>query len=184
VPSSTWRAGNRVVVCRGACIVGQRARFARPERQTRLGAVERLDLLVERQHQAMRRRIEVEPDTGLELGGERGIARAFEGADAVRLQVMRPPDPLHRAQRDTCSRAIARPVEWVASPGGSLQVSATTWRTTASPRGALPGLRVASGRRPSTPAGRAAAASATSPAGQPRRAGRPPRRSAGRPMRG
>jgi hypothetical protein len=48
--------------------------------------------------------------------------------------------------------AIARPVQWVAAPGGSAQVSVTTRRTTASPRGALPGLRLASRRRPSTPA--------------------------------
>ena len=40
--------------------------------------------------------------------------------------------------------AIARPVHWVASPGGSAQVSATTRRTVGAANGALPGLRVAS----------------------------------------
>ena len=48
--------------------------------------------------------------------------------------------------------AIARPVHCVAPPGGSAQVSVTTWRTTASPKGALPGLRAASRSKPSTPA--------------------------------
>ena len=48
--------------------------------------------------------------------------------------------------------AIARPVQWVASPGGSAQVSATTRRTLFSGIGALPGLRVLSRNSPSTPA--------------------------------
>ena len=46
-----------------------------------------------------RRRIDVQADDVLELGGERGIVRPLEAADAVRLQVVRRPDPLHRAQR-------------------------------------------------------------------------------------
>ena len=48
--------------------------------------------------------------------------------------------------------AIARPVQCVAAPDGSLQVSATTRRTLSSGVGALPGLRVASCSSPSTPA--------------------------------
>jgi hypothetical protein len=32
------------------------------------------------------------------------------------------------------------PVQWIASPGGSAQVSVTTRRTVWSPQGALPGL--------------------------------------------
>jgi hypothetical protein len=37
------------------------------------------------------------------------------------LQTVRRPDPLHGAQRDARRLgAIARPVQWVASPGGSL----------------------------------------------------------------
>src|SRR5919106_481792 len=72
-------------------IVGHGARFAGLERQARLGGVGGLDLalLVERQHQAVRRRIEIEPDDRFELGGEVGIARALEGADAVRLHLER-----------------------------------------------------------------------------------------------
>ena len=73
--------------------------------------------------------------------------------------------------------AIARPVHCVASPGCSVQVSATTWRTVASPGGALPGLRAASRNRPSTPGFREAPLPAPHrrPAdpGAPRHLGRP-----------
>jgi hypothetical protein len=46
------------------------------------------------------RSIDVQADDGLELGGEIGIGRALEGPDAVQLEIMRGPDPLHRAQGD------------------------------------------------------------------------------------
>jgi hypothetical protein len=48
--------------------------------------------------------------------------------------------------------AIIRPVQWVASPGGSAQVSATTCCTLALSSDALPGFLVLSRSRPSTPA--------------------------------
>jgi hypothetical protein len=48
--------------------------------------------------------------------------------------------------------AMARPVQWVGSPGGSAQVSAISCWTTSGGTGALPGLRVASRKRPSAPA--------------------------------
>src|SRR5687767_7181243 len=47
--------------------------------------------------------------------------------------------------------AIARPVQWVASPGGSAQVIATTRATVASGNGGVPGGRVLSRSRPLTP---------------------------------
>ena len=47
--------------------------------------------------------------------------------------------------------AIARPVQCVASCGGSAQVSATTRATVSAAIGGLPGLRVLSRSRPSTP---------------------------------
>jgi peptide/nickel transport system permease protein len=82
--------------------MGHRAGLARLERQSGLGAVERLDLglLVDRQHHGMLGRIDIQADDVLELGGELGIARAFEGPDAVRLEVVSLPDALHRAQRN------------------------------------------------------------------------------------
>ena len=47
--------------------------------------------------------------------------------------------------------AIARPVQWVAGCGGSVQVSATTRAVASAAIGVLPGLRVLSRSRPSTP---------------------------------
>ena len=47
--------------------------------------------------------------------------------------------------------AMARPVQWVASPGGLAQVIATTCATVSAAIGALPGLRVLSRSRPPTP---------------------------------
>src|SRR5689334_21677638 len=47
--------------------------------------------------------------------------------------------------------AIARPVQWVAWCDGSVQVSATTCAVVSAATGALPGLRVLSRSKPSTP---------------------------------
>jgi hypothetical protein len=76
----------------------------------------------------------------------------FESADAMRLQLVRLPDALHRAQRNAVALAIARPVQWVAWCRGAVQVSATTRAVVSAAIGALPGLRVLSRSRPSTPA--------------------------------
>ena len=117
------------------------------------GAIHTWRLLVDREHDRMLGRVDVQADDVLELGGEVGIVRALEGADAVRLQVVRRPDPLHRAQGD------AR-VSWP-SPGRSSGSPRRAARRRsapppgarlASPKGALPGLRVASRNSPSTPA--------------------------------
>jgi hypothetical protein len=56
-----------------------------------------LAFLVEREHHGMRRRIDIEPDDVSQLGGKAGIARALEGAQSMRLQLVSPPDALHRA---------------------------------------------------------------------------------------
>jgi hypothetical protein len=86
------------------------------DRQSRLGAVECLDLafLVEREHHGIGRRIEIKADDVGELGLEAGIARPLEGPQRMRLQVVRPPDALHRATKSPIALAIARPVQWVA----------------------------------------------------------------------
>lgn len=47
--------------------------------------------------------------------------------------------------------AMARPVQWVTSPGGSAQVSATILATLDRGTGGLPGLRLPSRRSRSTP---------------------------------
>ena len=68
----------------------------------RLGAVEGLDLrfLVDRQHRRMGGRIDIEPDNVGRASRQSRVAGALEGAQPVRLQPVRPPDALHRAQRD------------------------------------------------------------------------------------
>ena len=47
--------------------------------------------------------------------------------------------------------AIIRPVQWVASPGGSSRVSSTTRSTIAGGSGGVPGFLVLSRSRPATP---------------------------------
>jgi hypothetical protein len=71
-------------------------------RQAGLGPVKRLNLrlFVDREHDRVLGRIDVQPDDVRALGGKVGIARALEGADAVRLQVVGLPDTLHRTQGD------------------------------------------------------------------------------------
>ena len=93
-----------------------------------LGAVERLDLalLVNRQHQGMGRRVEVEPDDVGQLGGKAGIARALEGAHPVRLELVLAPDARTEPSEMPTALAIARPVQWIAWCGGSVQVNSTT----------------------------------------------------------
>jgi hypothetical protein len=95
-------------------IVGNGLTMPRPDRPSRLGAVERLDLalFVEREHHSVGRRIDprVRPVTGPragsepndigELGGKAGITQALEGTQTMR-QVVGLPDALHRTQRDT-----------------------------------------------------------------------------------
>ena len=81
------------------------------DRQPRLRPVERLDLglLVDREHQTVRRRIEVEADHVAQLGRERRIGRQLEAPHPVRLEAVRRPDALHRAQRYAAGRRHRAP---------------------------------------------------------------------------
>src|SRR5690349_6123081 len=106
VPSSTLSAANSVVVpplSRGQAvplvIMRHRLATAGLDRQSGLGAVERLDLalLVNRQPHRMGRRVDIKPNDVAQLGGKTRIPRALEGAQPVRLQFVLPPDALHRA---------------------------------------------------------------------------------------
>ena len=112
-------------------------------RQAGLGAVERLDLalLVDRQHQAMRRRVEIEPDHVAQFGSNGGIVRQRETPNPVRLQTMGGANCCTERSEMPLAAAIARPVQWVASPGGSASVSSTTRSTAAAGNGGSPGLR-------------------------------------------
>ena len=87
-------------------VMGHRTGAALLHRQAGLGAVERLDLgfLVDRQHKAVGRRVEIEPDDIAELGGEGRVLGQLEATHPMRLEPVRGPDPLHRAQGDAGRR--------------------------------------------------------------------------------
>ena len=157
-PSRTLSAANSVVVPPAFqavtdVIVGHRPGPALFHRQAGLGAVKRLDLrlLVNRQHQTVCGRVEIEPDHVAQLGGKRRVLRQLEVAHPMRLQPVRRPDPLHRAQRDAARRRHRPAGPVVASPGGSANVSSTTRSTSADGNGGSPGFRVLSWSRPATP---------------------------------
>jgi len=77
-------------------------------------------------------RAHVKADDILDLLGEGGVLGALEGAPAG-------------------GWAMARPAQWVTSPGGSAQVSARTLATMAVGVGGFPGLRLPSRKSLSTP---------------------------------
>ena len=87
-------------------VVGHRTGAALLHRQAGLGPVQRLDLglFVDRQHEAVGRRVEIEPDDIPELGGERRVLGQLEAPHPMRLEPVRGPDPLHRAQGDAGRR--------------------------------------------------------------------------------
>ena len=118
MPSRTLSAANRVVVPCPDIIVGHCSGSALLHRQAWLGAVERLNLrfLIDRQHEAVGRRVEIEPHHVAQLGGKGRILGQFEAPHAMRLQAVRRPDPLHRAQRhaDGCGHRPAGPMRRLA----------------------------------------------------------------------
>src|ERR1035437_9723395 len=105
-------------------VVGHGSAAPLLEWQPRLRTVQRLDpaFLVGAQHDGVFRRIEIEPNDGLQFLGELGIVTQLEGARQVRLQAMLMPDPPHTFFTDArCLRHGARaPVSRVIRrlPGG------------------------------------------------------------------
>ena len=83
-------------------VVGHRAGAALLQRQAGLGAVERLDLalLVDREHDGVRRRVDVEPDHVAQLRDELRIVRELELPHPVRLEPVGAPDALDRTDAD------------------------------------------------------------------------------------
>ena len=81
-------------------VVRQRPAATLLHRQSRLGAVERLDLrlLINRQHQRVLALIDIEADDIQHLGGELRVSRQLEGTDPVRFEAMRRPDALWQAR--------------------------------------------------------------------------------------
>ena len=79
-------------------VVGQRPGSARLQRPPRLRSLQGLNLalLINTNHEGLVRRIHVQPHDIGQLLDERGIGRQREGADTMRLQAMRDPDPMDR----------------------------------------------------------------------------------------
>ena len=131
-------------------IMGHGAGAPLLQRQPRLSAVEGLDLrfLVDRQHDGMGRRINVEPDHVAQFGDELGVGREFELTVAVRLQSVRFPNAPHRTGADA-----TRSRHHVGGPVGGLARRRAERRSRAepSPPAAAPGGLVLSRRSPSTP---------------------------------
>src|SRR5580704_3766664 len=77
-----------------SAVMRHRPAAALLHRQPRLGAVKGLDLalFIDRQHQSLVGRIEVEADDILDLGDEVRIARELEGFRQMRLEPVRSPD--------------------------------------------------------------------------------------------
>ncbi len=77
-------------------VVGHRAGAALLHRQAGLGAVEGLDLrlLIDREHDGMGGRIDIEPDNIAQLVDELRVIGELELLDPVRLETMRAPDAL------------------------------------------------------------------------------------------
>lgn len=106
------------------------------ERQAGLDAVERLDLalLVNREHDGMRGRVDIKPDHVEELRGELGVVGGLELAVAMRLKAVGSPDA-PSGRRSSGSHSVRR----------------TTRSATSDPSGLIREGRVLSRSRPSTP---------------------------------
>jgi hypothetical protein len=83
-------------------VVGHCASPPLLHRQPGLGSVERLDLrfLVDREHDRVRRWVDVKANDLAQLGDEFRVLRELEPTHPVRLQAVRLPDPLHRGNAD------------------------------------------------------------------------------------
>src|SRR5206468_6757565 len=134
-------------------VVGHRPGAARLHRQSRLAAVERLDLalLVGREDDRMGGRLDVEADDILELLGELRVVRQFEHSDAVRREWWASRMRCTERKLTPAAFASIRPVQWVASPVGGPSARSTTRCTVAAGSGFLPGLRVLSRVSPAIP---------------------------------
>ena len=121
-------------------IVGHGLTTPRLDRQSRLGAIERLDLP------------RLSPGRAPRRGPvDRHKARQHRPASQQSCWCACQMRCTERSEMPTAF-AMARPVQWVAWCGGVVQVSATTRAVVCAAIGVLPGLRVLSRNRPSTPA--------------------------------
>ena len=93
LPLAMSRAANRVVVPCRMVIVGDALNIAKPERQNRLRAFQRLNLalLVDAQHDSVIGRIEVEANDVPDLVNQQRISRGLEALGAMRLNAEQRP---------------------------------------------------------------------------------------------
>ena len=142
---------------RAAC-TGHRAGAALLQQQSRLRAIERLDLtlLVDRKHQRLVRRIEVEPDNVLNLFTKPRVIGELEAARQVRLQPVRRArlNALHArmAEADRRGHFAQRPVR--APRRLFVERHVDDASTVAASRGGLRPGRVASRSSPAMPRAR------------------------------
>jgi hypothetical protein len=129
-------------------LVGHRAGATFFHRQAGLGTVEGLDLrlLIDRKHNGVGGRIDIEPDNIAQLVDK---LRVVELLDPVRPETIRAPDALDR----TCTEANRfrhhGGGQWVASAGGSAWVNISTRLAISDPSGGMREGRVLSRSRPS-----------------------------------
>ena len=134
-------------------VVGHCAGASFLQRQSRLGAIERLDLalFVDREHQRLVRRIEVKADNVLNFFTEFWVIGELEAARQMRLE------PMRRQMRCTLewlrrtALASLRADQCVARGGFWLSVMATTRSIAPASKGGLRPGRVASRSSPATP---------------------------------
>src|SRR5258708_3934924 len=83
-------------------VVGHRSGAARLHRQPRLAAIARLDLalLIDRENDRMGGRIDIEADDVAQLVDKLRVGGELELFHSMRLQSMRPPDPLDGTRAD------------------------------------------------------------------------------------
>jgi hypothetical protein len=102
----------------GLVCVTKRASPTFFHRQPRLGAIQRLDLafLIDREHDGVVGRINVQANDLLELGRELRIVGQLKAAYQMRSQAMSAPDSLHRTLRSSRasghSKCLAAPAAW------------------------------------------------------------------------
>jgi hypothetical protein len=146
---AAWRS----TTDRSLVVVGHRSGPALLHGQTRLGAVERLDLalLVDGQDDGVLRRVDIKTDHIAQFFDKLGIGGELELPDPMGCS------PCARQIRCTeltlmpQACAIMAAVQCVVSAGGSVSVNATTRSATSGPSGATRKGRVLSRNRPSTP---------------------------------
>jgi hypothetical protein len=120
--SSTSLILIKVQICQaisqGLVCVTKRASPTLFHRQPRLGAIQRLDLafLIDREHDGVVGRINVQANDLLELGRELRIVGQLKAAYQMRSQAMSAPDSLHRTLRSSRasghSKCLAAPAAW------------------------------------------------------------------------